>query len=123
MSETWAFEPLYAPGTIGTAGGTLLPSTTITASVVAATNPVAFAGTNANQSRSLRVSNTTTSWAYVNVGVLGSVIAATVAASLPVAPGAVEVFTVSPEVNAASVILNVAPGANTAVTFTRGVGL
>jgi threonine/homoserine/homoserine lactone efflux protein len=58
----------------------------------------------------------------VNFGQLGAVVAATVAASYPVGPGAVVVVSVSAEVNAASVII--AAGATSgSVTFTRGNGI
>jgi len=121
MSEVRAFAPMYTPGA-GNAVGTLAPSTTITASVAAATNATAFAGTNVNYQQQLQIANTTTSWAYVNFGQLGAVVAATVAASYPVAPGAVVIVTVDKEVNAASVILGAAPGTSTGVIFTRGEG-
>lgn len=116
--ETFAFEPLYGPVS-GSAGGALLPSVTVagTAAAVASTG---FSGSTNNAQRQIRVSNTAAVWAYVNFGILGSVVAATVAASLPIAPGAVEVFTVANEVNAASVILASGTGN---VIFTRGVGL
>jgi hypothetical protein len=122
MSELFAFEPLYSPSS-GTTGGGFQTSTTVTAINTSATASTVFAGTNNNAARNLQIANTTTSWAYVNVGVSGSVPAATVAASYPIAPGAVVVLTVAAEVNAASVILGAAPGTNTAVIFTRGVGL
>ena len=121
MSEVRAFAPMYTPGA-GNAVGTLAPSTTITASVAAATNATAFAGTNVNYQQQLQIANTTTSWAYVNFGQLGAVVAATVAASYPVAPGAVVIVTVDKVVNAASVILGAAPGTSTGVIFTRGEG-
>lgn len=122
MSEIRAFAPMYTPGA-GNAVGTLAPSTTITASVAAATNAVAFAGAQTNYQQQLQIANTTTAWAYVNFGQVGAVVAATVAASYPVAPGAVVVVTVDKEVTAASVILGSAPGTATAVIFTRGEGL
>lgn len=122
MSEIRAFAPMYTPGG-GNAAGTLAPSTTIIASVAAATNAVPFAGALTNYQQQILVTNTTTAWAYINFGQVGAVVAATVAASLPVAPGVGRVFTVDKEVTAASVILGVAPGTNTAVIFTRGEGL
>lgn len=121
--ETRAFAPMYTPSA-GNAQGTISPSTTITASVAAATNAAPFSGnTGSNYQQQMQIANTTTSWAYVNFGVFGNVLAATVAASYPVAPGAVVVVTVDKEVSAASVILGVAPGTLTGVIFTRGEGV
>lgn len=119
--ETRAFEPLYGP-TTGLTAGTLLPSTTIAASVAAATNAAPFSGTTQNQFVQLQIANQTTAWAFVNFGIVGAVVAATVAASYPVAPGAVVIVTVASEVTAASVIL-AAGGTAGPVTFTRGKGL
>lgn len=118
MSEAIAFGPQYSPST-GTTQGSLLPSTTVsaTASAVASTR---FSGTNWSGKRQLQVSNTSTVFAYINFGNIdkGAVTAATVAASWPVAPGTV-IVTVDSEINAASVIL--ASGTGT-VVFTRGDG-
>lgn len=122
MSEVRAFEPLYTPNA-GNATGTLAPSTTITASVAAATNAAPFSGSTVNYKAQIQIANTTTAWAYVNFGVFGNVTPATVAAGLPVAPGVTRTVTVDKEVTAASVILGIAPGTNTAVIFTRGEGL
>lgn len=122
MSEFRAFEPQYAPTGASGAQGTLLPSTTIAASVVAATNTAAFAGVVTNYKTQILVSNQTTAWAFVNFGVVGNVAVATVATGLPVPPGVGRVFTVDKEVTAASVIL-AAGGTAGNVTFTRGEGL
>lgn len=120
--ETRAFQPLYTPATGTGASGTLSPSTGIAASTVAATNNTAFSGTTNNQVVQIQIANTTNGFAFVNFGVFGSVVAATVANSYPVAPGAVVVVSVAAEVNAASVIL--AAGATAGVVvFTRGEGL
>jgi hypothetical protein len=130
--ETRAFQPLYrpsasTPATATTAAvttpGTLNPSTTITASVAAATNTVPFAGMTNNQIVQIQIANKTSAWAHVNFGVLGAVVAATVAAGYPVAPGGVVVVTVANEVTAASVILDAAPSGSASVVFTRGEGL
>jgi hypothetical protein len=127
--ETRAFQPLYLPnapnpGNLETAAstpvGSLAASTTIAASTTAATNATPFAGMSNNQIVQIQISNQTSSWAFVNFGVVGSVIAATVAASYPVAPGTVVVVSVANEVTAASVILSTGSGS---VTFTRGEGL
>jgi hypothetical protein len=126
MQDTQSFEPLYSrsvpvPGGSTTAG-TLQPSVTVTASASAAAS-TRFPGGKLNANTQIQIANTTNQWAYVNFGVLSlTVTAATVAASYPVAPGAVVVVTVDPEVDAANVILGGAPGAATAVIFTRGEG-
>jgi hypothetical protein len=119
--ETRAFFPLYGP-VQGAGFGSLLPSTTIAASVAAATNAAAFSGTTQNQYVQLQIANQTGAWAFLNFGVFGNVTAATVATGFPVAPGAVIVVSVAPEVTAASVIL--AAGATAGnVTITRGEGV
>jgi len=122
--ETRAFEPQYLPNA-GNAVGTLLPSTTVTPLITAVATPV-FAGVtggSANYKQQMLVSNTTTSWAYINFGVFGNITAATVAAGLPIAPGVARVFTVDKEVSGASVILGAASTGGTTVVFTRGEGL
>jgi hypothetical protein len=116
--ETRPFQPLYGP-TRGPGAGTLLPSVTvagITASAVASTP---FPGSALNQFVQIRVANQSAGWAYVNFGLVTALTAATVATGMPFAPGSVEVCTVSPEVNAASVIMGVAGN----VIFTRGEGM
>src|ERR1700749_1773506 len=117
--ETGAFAPLYLRTSATVAGG-LLASTTVAAT--AASGPsTQFAGTSGpNAFCQIQIANPSGSWAYVNLGVLGSVAAATVAASYPVGPGAVVVVSVDSEVNAATVIL--ASGSGN-VVFTRGEGL
>lgn len=130
--ETRAFQPLYLPNApnpgnavtgASTPIGSLAPSTTITASTSAATNAVPFSGMTNNQIVQIQIANKTSAWAHVNFGIVGSVVAATVAASYPVAPGSVVVVSVANEVTAASVILDAAPSASAAVIFTRGEGL
>jgi hypothetical protein len=117
--ETRAFAPLYSPSTGTTAGG-LLASTTIAASTTHAENATAFPGGNTGGMAQLRIANTTAAWAYVNLGQLGSLSNATVAASLPIAPATVIIVSVPAEVNGASVILGTGTGN---VIFTRGEGL
>jgi hypothetical protein len=117
--ETRAFAPTYTPTTASYAG-TLLASTTIAASTSAATNSTPFTGIAFSGLQQIQISNTTTAWAYVNFGVVGTIIAATVAAGYPVAPGTVVVVSVAQEVNAASVILGTGSGN---VIFTRGEGV
>ena len=123
-SEAWAFQPLYGPSN-GTAQGSLLPSTTVTASATVAASARFSGGPNGGGCTAIQIANTTTAWAFVNFGNLdvGAVTAATVAASYPVAPGAMAVVRVATEVNAASVILAAASTGGTSVIFTRGVGI
>jgi hypothetical protein len=127
MQDTKAFGPLYTRyNAVGPVQSTLAASTTVTSTNASATASTAFAGAAPSGKNQIQIANTTTAWAYVNFGVLlggRTVTAATVAASYPVAPGAVVAVTVDAEVNAASVILGVAPGTNTAVIFTRGEGV
>ena len=125
--ETRAFKPLYIQTTplVGTSQtfGTLFPSVTVASTNSSATASTAFPGSNNNQFVQIQIANTTIAWAYVNFGVTGQLTAATVASSLPVAPGAIIVVSVDGEVTGASVILGTAPSTNTAVIFTRGEGL
>jgi hypothetical protein len=104
--------------------GSLIASVTVmpTTSAVASTK---FPGMSPNCLPQIRIANTTTAWAYVNFGNLdiAAVTAATVAASLPVAPGSVAVVSVAGDVNGASVILDAASTGGTTVIFTRGEGL
>jgi hypothetical protein len=125
MQDTQAFAPAYRHSANGsTQEGTLLDSVT-----VAATNGSATAGDmmpvtaqNGGQVQ-LQIANLTSVWVFVNWGRKGVVVAATVAASYPVAPGSVVVVSVDSEVNAVSVISLAAPASTTSVIFTRGVGL
>jgi hypothetical protein len=93
-------------------------SVTVTGSIAAASGTLTGVG---NQ---LQIANTTTAWAYCNFGITAAATtAATVAASYPVAPGAVAVVTIQPEQQGVSVILGTAPGTSTGVVFTRGEGV
>jgi hypothetical protein len=122
MYDTQAFKPLYTRASQSpSVAGTLLPSTTVAAGDTASPSDQ-FAGTNQNTSNQIQIANTTSSWAYVNFGVFGSVTAATVATGYPVGPGGVVVVSVDPEVTGASVILGTA-SATGDVIFTRGEGL
>ena len=117
--QTWAFNPLYFhSGLAGTAPhGSLFASVTVAATTSAAAGILPTTSTN-----QVQIANQTAAWAYVNFGTSGNVVAATVAASYPVAPGAVVVVTVDDEVTGVSVIL--AAGATAgSVTFTCGNGL
>jgi phage tail sheath gpL-like len=117
--ETRRFAPLYSPSA-GGVGGTLLPTVNVTAGV-AATASTQFPGMSINQFVQILITNQTTTWAYVNFGVFGAVVAATLASSLPVAPNSSVIVSVNGEVTGASVIL-AATGAGT-VSFTRGEGI
>jgi phage tail sheath gpL-like len=117
--ETRRFAPLYTPAS-GQTPGSLLPSVTVAAGVAALPSAV-FPGTLNNQFVQILIANQTTSWAYVNFGVFGAVVAATVAASLPVAPNSILVVSVANEVTGASVIL--AAAGTGSVSFTRGEGI
>lgn len=120
--ETRPFEPLYYPASVGNTQGGLAESITVTGTV-SATASGAFTGNTPGVMRQIRVANKTTAWAHISFGASGNLEAATVADDLCLAPGSVEIFTVAPEVNAASVILDAAPGTATAVIFTRSEGM
>jgi hypothetical protein len=119
MSDITAFAPLYtATGPNAGQAGTLIASVTL-AATTASQAVVLPPGSSTNQ---IQIANQTAAWAYMNFGIAGAVVAATVAASYPVAPGAVVVVGVAQEVTGATCIL--AAGATGAsVTFTRGNGL
>lgn len=125
MSEVRAFEPMYSPtgpsgGTgVATPQATLQPSVTL-AATASSTATAVFPGTLTNYKQQIQIANQAAVWAFVNFGVFGNIAAATVAASYPVAPGAVVVITVDKEVTGATVILATGTGS---VTFTRGEGL
>lgn len=122
MNETSPFFPMYGP-TTGTTQGNLAVSVTVVGTNASATASTVFPGTlDSNGYQQLQIANKTTAWAHIELGRFGAVRVATVASSFPVAPGAVEIISVAPEVSGASVILDVAPGTATAVIFTRGMG-
>jgi hypothetical protein len=125
--ETRALAPLYTPTSLNPLTGavivgTLQSSVTVTAGIAAVASTLLPGGQTCSFAQ-VQIANTTTAWAYVNFGVLGAVVAATVAASYPVGPGAVVVVSVPAEVSGASVILGAASTGGTAVIFTRGEGL
>lgn len=119
MSDVAAFNPLYiTTGPAGTPAGTLQASVTIAASTSA--TPGLLPG--GNSQVQIEFTNQTSAWAYINLGIANAVVAATVAASYPIAPGSDKVITVAQEVTGWSVIL--AAGATSgSVTATRGSGL
>jgi len=113
-----AFAPLYITNTFAA-------SITVAANAASATAsaqfPQNFVGTDTYPNCQLQIANISTSaWAYVNVGIFGSVTAATVAASYPIAPGSVVIITVDSTVTGASVILSTSTGN---VIFTVGSGV
>lgn len=116
--DTRPFAPLYTPTVPGGAAGTLEDSVTVAATTAAADSDV-FPGTTGNNFTQIQINNESVATAHVNFGVFGAVVPAT-AASYPVAPLSVVVVTVHPEVNGASVILDVGTGN---VIFTRGTGV
>ncbi len=120
MQETRAFQPFYKLTQSGQTGG-LMPSVTVAATALGA-NASGSLGTSGGIDQ-VQIANTTDKWIYINFGILAALSAATVAASYPVAPGAVVVVTVDPEVNAASVIAVSAPSGSTNVVLTRGGGV
>jgi hypothetical protein len=124
MYDQRPFAPLYGPNA-GTAAGSFLASITVTGSNSAAASAALPGSVTGNSDlNQIQIANTTTSWAYVNMGRnTTEIVAATVAASFPVAPGVTRTLTVNSEVAAVSVILGTAPGTNTAVIFTRGTGV
>jgi hypothetical protein len=85
-------------------------------------NSPRFPGTDNNASTQIQIANISTSWAWVSFGVFGSVTAAAAGVGYPVAPGAVVVVTVDPEVTGASAVLQTAAATGN-MTFTRGEGL
>lgn len=123
MNELRAFAPAYTrTGPSGTPAGRLLPSVTVVAVNATAVASALLPGTVSNNNAvQIQISNKTAVWVHVNFGILGGVVAAALT-DYPVPPGATRVVTVDPEVNAASVFADGAPG-TTSVIFTRGQGI
>ena len=118
MSEIYAFAPLYIHSGNAGVGGNLVASVTISATTSAASAALPITSTD-----QVQIANQTTAWAFVNFGLnTTQLVAATAAASYPVAPGAVVVVTLDSEVAAVSCIL-AAGGTAGNVTFTLGNGL
>lgn len=118
------FAPLYyrsqnVAGVL-TQQGQNAVSVTVAAGAAAVASAV-IPGTGNNNAIQMQVANLTDKWAFVNFGVFGNVRAATIT-DYPVGPGGVQVVTVDPEVNGASVILTGAAGGSTSVILTRGSG-
>jgi hypothetical protein len=123
MYDLRPFAPLYGPNAGGGAGS-FIASLTVTGAVTANSGVLPGNVTGNSDMNQIQIANTTTAWAYVNMGRdTTTVPAATVAASFPVAPGTSAIITVNSEVAAVSVILGAAPGTSTGVVFTRGAGI
>lgn len=120
MNDTRSFYPIYGPDT-GIAQGKLKSSVTVTASATHAASGLLCPPSGGFYQ--IQIANKTTAWAHVQFGQFGNVIAATVLTGYPVAPGAVVVVSVHPEVTGADVILDAAPGTATSVVFTVGEGI
>jgi len=121
MNDTRAFAPLYTPTIPGTSTGTLRASAFMGTTDAAAASPK-FPGSDPNNFTQIQIANMSTSWAWVNFGVFGAVTPAVLGVGYPVAPGAVVVVSVDPEVSGASVILQTAAATGN-MAFTRGGGL
>jgi uncharacterized membrane protein len=122
MNDNQSFAPFYKVSNVAASQtGSFIASVTVAATAGGATASSQLPGTPNGGGSQLFIANTsTTAFAYVNVGVNGSVTAATVAASFPIPPLATKTISVHPEVNGASVIM----GAGAAsVIFTRGNGV
>lgn len=126
MNDQQSFYPIYTPSN-ETAGvvGQNSPSVTVVAVNATAVPSGAFPGTLDNNFCQVRVANKTSVWVHVNFGVLrsGQTVRAAALTDVAIAPGTVEVWTVDPEVNAASVFADGAPAGATSVIFTRGAGV
>ena len=105
-----AFKPQVLAGTDGLANSITVAGTT---SATSGALPTRDPGYNM-----VRVANQSTGWTYINFGD-ASLVAATVANSLPVAPGSIEVFSLDPWMTSVSVINAVAGN----VIFTLGQGV
>ena len=125
MQDTQAFAPFYKVSRpAASQAGPLFASVKVTVSDGGATASGVIAGAPTGPANQIRIANKTTAWAHINFGVVSQTVpAATVASSMPVAPGAVEVVTVEQEVDGASVILDAASTGGTTVVLTRGGGV
>lgn len=122
MNDTRAFLPLYRL-TTAVAAGENVAGITVAAANGVSTPSAQFPGAaSLNNYVQILVANKTSVWVHVSFGVLGAVRAATLN-DFPVAPGAVVVASVLPEVNACAVYADGAPAASTSVLFLRGEGV
>lgn len=120
MNDTRPFAPLYTPTVPDVTAGTLRSSAFMGTTDAAANSPK-FQGGDPNNFTQIQIANISTSWAWVNFGVFGAVTPAAAGVGYPVAPGAVVVVSVHPEVSGASVILQTAAATGN-MAFTRGAG-
>jgi hypothetical protein len=122
MNDTRAFAPLYTKTSQNPdVQGTLQNSVAVAATDAPQDTPRFSGVASGNTNVQIQIANQSSSWAFVNFGVFGNVAPAS-GVSYPVAPGAVVVVTVDPEVTGASVVLQDA-AATGSVIFTRGNGL
>lgn len=119
MNELRAFAPLYKPTASGQQGN-LVPCAFMGTTDAAANSP-RLPGSENNNFTQIQIANISTSWAWVNFGVFGNVVAAAAGVGYPVAPNSVVVVSVHPEVTGASVILQTAAAVGN-MAFTRGAG-
>ena len=120
MNETRSFEPLYKATVPDVADGALIASAFMGTTDAAGNSP-RLPGVDSNNFRQIQIANISTSWAWVSFGVFGAVRAAVAGVDYPVAPGAVVVVTVHPEVTGASAVLQTAAATGN-MAFTRGSG-
>lgn len=121
MKDTTAFAPLYTPTIPGGNAGTLRPCAFMGTSDAAQASP-RFPGSDLNNCTQIQIANISTSWAWVNFGVFGAVTPAQTGIGYAVAPGAVVVVSVHPEVSGASVVLQTAAATGN-MSFSRGEGV
>jgi len=121
MNDISAFAPLYTPTVPGVSAGTLRASAFMGTSDAAQASP-RFPGSDPNNFTQIQIANISTSWAWVNFGVFGAVTPAQAGVGYPVAPGAVVVVSVHPEVSGASAVLQTAAATGN-MAFTRGEGV
>lgn len=108
----FAFKPQVSGGTDGWDASVTVAG--ITGGATGGNLPARNAGYNM-----LQIANPSASWGYVNAGD-ANVVAATVAAGYPVAPGAVVVLAIEPWMTRVSVIMGTANGN---MVFTLGQGM
>lgn len=108
-----AFAPY--PNTTG-----LLNSATLAATAAAQNLSIPVPAGGRVGTQQVRIYNGAAVPAYINIGAVASIAAATVANSMPIAPGAVEVITINPNADTFSIILASGTGN---VTITLGEGL
>lgn len=127
MNDTQAFKPLYIRGNVNLGQvGQNLPGVVVNAINAVSVASTVFPGSSdQNSFTQIQIANKTDVWVHVNFGTLlgGQTVRDAALSDYPVAPGAVVVVSVAPEVNACEVIAHGSPTGVTAVVFTRGNGL